>query len=132
MAQGENAVEITGLADLRRTLRATDREGLKAIREVLKDAAGIVATEATLLAPRRTGRLARSYKPFTRGNTAGVRSRLPYAPVIEYGGTIRPQGVPILFERSAPVTRGLERKVDAVTARLVVGFDAASRRAGWQ
>ena len=86
------AIDIKGMRQFRRDLKQLDNEVDKRLRGELREIAADVAAEAAVLAPRRTGALAASYKPFVTQRGAGVRSRLPYAPVIEYGGTIRPQG----------------------------------------
>src|SRR5437868_4119131 len=124
-------VSAKGLAELRRDLRATDRDALKEIQKTLKEAAGIAAAAASGLAPIRTGALSRSYRPFTRGNVAGVGSTLPYAPVIEFGGTIRPKGSPITIRPYEPVQRAVERQRDAIVDHLADGIEAAARRHGW-
>lgn len=131
MPQRDFAIKVKGLAELRRDLRATDREMLKEVQGALKDAAGIAAREAEATAPRRTGTLARSYRPFTRGNVAGVASTVPYAPVIEYGGTIKPKGSPIAIRRYEPVTRAIERQSEAIVERIGDGIEEAARRTGW-
>src|SRR3954465_1154146 len=100
-------VKVDGLRDFRRDLKRTDTEAAKALQKELRQAVGKVAIEAAATAPRKTGTLARSYRPFTRGNVAGVRSNLPYAPVIEYGGTIEPKGSPVHIRRYEPVTRAV-------------------------
>jgi hypothetical protein len=89
VARNDPQIQLQGWADFRRDLKAIDRDFPKEANRVLKAAVGEVAVEAAVTAPRRTGRLSRSYRPFTRGMIAGVRSTLPYAPVIEYGGTSR-------------------------------------------
>jgi hypothetical protein len=127
----ELTVQVKGLAELRRDLRRLDREMLGEVRDTLKRGADIIARDAASLAPRRTGALAASYRAFTRGNLAGVRSNLPYAGVVEYGGTISPRGVPILFQRSAPVTRAAERQADSVAREVADGIDKAALRSGW-
>ncbi len=71
-------------------------------------------------------------KPFTRGNIAGVRSRLPYAGVIEYGGTIRPRGVPIEFRRYQPVSRAIERNADQIAEELGDRIEDLTRRHGFK
>lgn len=124
-------VDVKGLADLRRDLRATDRAAGREIQKVLKEAAALAAREASTLAPRRTGALARSYRPFTRGNTAGVRSPLPYAGVVEFGGTISPRGVPITFRPYEPINRAIERRRDAIINHIGDGIEAVARRNGW-
>lgn len=124
-------VKVEGLKELRRDLRQQDRETLKEVQKTLKGAADIVRAEAAATAPRRTGALAGSYRAFTRGNAAGVRSPLPYAGVVEYGGTIQPRGVPIVFRRYEPITRAVERNRDRIVEHLGDGLEAAARRTGW-
>jgi phage gpG-like protein len=124
-------VNVDGLKQLRKDLRGVDRDALKEVQKVLKDAAGLAAITASELAPRRTGELARSYRAFTRGNVAGVRSPLPYAGVVEYGGTIRPKGVPIKFRKYEPVTRAVERQREAIVEHIGDGLDAAALHNGW-
>jgi phage gpG-like protein len=128
---GDFDIRAEGLAELRRDLKATDREALKEVQKTLKGAADIAARTASELAPRKTGALARSYRPFTRGNIAGVGSTLPYAPVIEFGGTIRPKGTAIKIRRYEPVMRAAERQRDAIVDHLGDGIEAAARRTGW-
>jgi hypothetical protein len=130
-SRGEYAVKVNGLAELRRDLRRLEPTTAKEIQRVLKEGAEIVAREAALLAPRRTGALAESYKAYTRGARAGVRSSLPYAAVHEYGGTIRPRGTPILIQRSEPITRAVERQANAIVDELAAGIEAATSRDGW-
>ena len=125
-------VKIEGLRDLRRVLRQTDVESARALQGGLKDAASVVATEAAAHAPRRSGALAKSIRPYAAGNKAGVRSRLPYAGVVHWGGTIKPRGVPIKFERRPFIAEAVDRKQDAIVARVAVALDAAVRRAGWK
>ena len=132
MAREDITVKVEGLARLRRDLRALDRAAVTEVRDVLRDAAGIVAERAALLAPRQTGALAASYKPFTAGNRAGVRSRLPYAGVVEYGGTIRPRGTPIEFRRALPLTRAAQQQADTIVQRLDRGLGEAAARHGWK
>lgn len=132
MARGEYAVKVNGLAELRRDLRRLEPATLKEIQRTLKGAADVVAREAALLAPRRTGALAASYKPYTRGNRAGVRSNLPYAAVHEYGGTISPRGADILIRRSEPITRAVERQADTVVREIGDGIERAALQSGWR
>lgn len=127
----ELAVKVHGLKELRRDLRRQDPDTVKEIRETLRRAAGLVARQAATIAPRRTGRLAESYRPFTRGNIAGVRSALPYAAVHEYGGTISPRGVPIVIRRTAPVSRVVMRETESIVRELEDGIMDVARRHGW-
>lgn len=125
------AVNVKGLAEFRRNVRRVDAEANREIGVALSHGAEIAADAARLLAPRRTGALAASYRAYRRGNHAGVRSNLPYAPVIEFGGTIRPRGVPIMFKRQAPVTRAVERNETAIVREVEQGIVRAAQRTGW-
>jgi phage gpG-like protein len=131
VADGQYGVEVKGLAQLRRDLRAIDREAGRDVQRVVKDAVGRVAEEAARTAPYRTGALARSYRPYTRGNVAGVRSTLPYAGVIEFGGTIRPRGVDIRFPRRLVVIKAAERQADRVVNEIADGLERTAERHGF-
>jgi phage gpG-like protein len=131
VAGGEYAVKVNGLAELRRDLRRLQPALATQLSRVLKEAASIVAADAASLAPRKTGALAASYRPYASGNRAGVRSRLPYAAVHEYGGTISPRGADILIARSEPVSRAVARNTDAIMRELEDGFEVAAARTGW-
>jgi hypothetical protein len=126
------AVKTKGVRDLRRDLRGTDRAANREMGRVLRAAAGRVATEAAATAPRRTGALAASYRPYVRGAAAGVRSRLVYAPIIEYGGTIRPRGYDITFPRREIVSRAAAREADRVVEELAVGIERVAAEHGWR
>ena len=131
MAGERDAVQVEGLAALRKGLRGVDKDALKAVQAVTKTAAGIVAVEASRLAPRQTGALAASIKGTTSGNKGVVRSPLPYANVVNWGGTISPRGTPVTFKRADFIGRAMDAKGDEVQAALEQGFDALARRNGW-
>lgn len=132
MADGKYGVEIEGLRELRRDLSAVDRDAGREVQGAIKGAVDRVAQEAASTAPRRTGALAASYRAFTRGNVAGVRSRLVYAPVLEYGGTIKPRGAPITFPRRLIVTKAAEREADRVAGEIANEFERIADRHGWR
>jgi hypothetical protein len=124
-------VRVDGLRDFRRDLKRLDKDLPKELNKEIKEVVGKVAVDAALSAPRDSGALARSYRPFTRGNIAGVRSPLPYAGVIEYGGTISPKGTPITIRKYEPVTRAVERQRDHLVEEIGDAIERASHRAGW-
>jgi phage gpG-like protein len=124
-------VRVDGLAKFRRDLKELDKELPKALQKELKEAVAKVSLEAAATAPRKSGDLARSYRPFTRGNVAGVRSKLPYAGVIEYGGTISPKGTPITIRKYEPITRAVERRKDELVEDIGDAIESAAKRAGW-
>lgn len=124
-------VRVDGLKEFRRDLKRVEPEAAKALQKELRAAVGKVAIEAAATAPRKSGTLARSFRPFTRGNTAGVYSDVPYAPVLEYGGTIEPKGTPIKIRRYETVTKAVIRQQEAIVDHIGDAMDDAARRAGW-
>jgi phage gpG-like protein len=127
----DDAVRIEGLAELRRDLRKMQPDTLKEMRSELKAAAVIVAVASRPLAARRSGTLAASFRPGTAGNTAFVRSRLPYAAVHEFGGTIRPKGAPITIKAQPAPTRALEAATDRIVDSIGDGIERVAGRNGW-
>lgn len=127
-----DAIRVEGLADLRRDLRAmgAKAEG-RGLTRALRAGAQEVAVAASPLAPRRSGDLAKSYRAGAAGTRAYVRSRLPYAAVQEFGGTIAPRGTPITIQPRTAVTRALRAKEDAVVDRLADALDDLARQHGW-
>ena len=83
---------------IQRALRMLDRELPKRIRAAGKEAAEPIAVEARRRVPVDSGRLKRSIRVTSTARGVGVRagnSRVPYAPVIEFGGTIRKRGAEV-------------------------------------
>lgn len=120
MAQqrGPELVRVDGLRELRSTLRKIDPASARALADEIKAAAGPIVREAQALAPRRTGRLQGSIRATSSGNRLSVGSRLPQANVLHWGGTIRPRGVPITFERTEFITGPAERHRDEIPDRV--------------
>ena len=128
-----DAIRVEGLADVRSSLRKLERTGeRKEVTRALKEGATVVATTARPFAARRTGKLAASFRPGASGNSAFVRSRLPYAAVQEFGGTIRPKGTAITIKAQPAVTRALESKEEAIAEKVGDALDAVFRAAGWR
>jgi hypothetical protein len=132
MKAGSVHVETDGLREFRRDLKRLAPEVDKELRQEMRDAVAKVAAQAALLAPRRKGTLAGSYRPFVTQRSAGIRSALPYAPVIEYGGTIAPRGVDIRFRRSEPVTRAVLRETDEIVESFSDAVERAADQTGWR
>ena len=90
---------------IQRALRMLDSELPKRIRAAGKEAAEPVAVEARRRVPVDSGRLKRSIRVTSTSRGVGVRagnSRVPYAAVIEFGGTIRKRGAEVYtFGRGA-------------------------------
>lgn len=86
-------IEIEGLRDFMRGLRAVDSELPKALRVAGNEAAAIVVDEARRRIPKRSGRAAASIK--ARSTRVAVRiasggKRAPYVPWLDYGGKVGP------------------------------------------
>ena len=127
-----DAVRIEGLADLRRDLRRAEPQVRREVTRALKEGATVVAAAASPLAPRRSGTLAASYRAGASGNSAFVRSRVPYAGVVEFGGVIRPKGTPITIRPQPAVTRALSLKEDSIVERVGDALDGVFARTGWR
>jgi hypothetical protein len=92
----EPVIRVEGLRDLNRALRQFGDERLpKQVKAAARDAADIVAREASRRVPHRSGRLAASIRAGGQARGAVVRAggaRVPYAGWIEFGGTHRVRG----------------------------------------
>lgn len=130
--RGRVVVHTEGLRTFRRDLKRLDPALDRELRKELRTGVAIVAARAAQIAPRQSGRLARSYRPFVTQSGAGIRSSLPYAPVIEYGGEISPRGTPIRFARRMPVTTAAEQYADRLVDKFGDAVERAADRTGWR
>lgn len=127
------AIRIEGLAALQKDLRGMkDAESSREVRKAMKEGAQLVASGARPLAARRTGKLAASFRAGAAGNTAFVRSRLPYAAVHEWGGVIRPKGAPITIRATPAATRALQSNEERIVEKVADAIDQWSTRYGWK
>jgi phage gpG-like protein len=126
----DDAVHIQGLRELRRDLRAISKDAPKDLNKAFKEVARPIVARAQSLAPRRSGRLASSIRAGTRGDRLFIRSPLPYAGVVHWGGTIRPKGAPITFRRTEFITRAVAEKQDELIDRLGDAIEDSAR--GWR
>lgn len=84
-------IEIEGLRDFMRSLRALDSALPKALRVAGNEAAAIVVDEARGRVPRRSGRAAGSVKAKSTRTAVRITSggkRAPYFPWLDYGGKV--------------------------------------------
>jgi hypothetical protein len=125
-------IDTAGLRDFRRDLKRLSPELDKQLRGQLRRAVVRVVTRARTNAPKVSGDLARSYRPFVTQRAAGIRSRLPYAPIIEYGGTIAPRGESFTIDEQLPVTRAVLGEKERVVEDFGDAVDRAARTAGWK
>lgn len=126
MANPQGAVEVHGLRELRRDLRAIDRTLPRELSKDMKAAAeGTVLPAAKQQAPRRTGRLADSLKVSVRATSVAIRSPLPYAQPIHWGWPRR-------NIRANPfIERAIEEKGEALVDALGDGIEELARRHGF-
>lgn len=118
-------VRVKGLAELNRSLGKISKDLRKSSVAELRDIAKKVRDDARSNAPRRSGKLAASLRYSATNTGARVTSTLPQAPVHEYGGVIRPRGVPIRIKRSEFVgravrdnARGIEEQIGDLLERI--------------
>jgi len=120
--------KVDGLKALQKEIRQTeDVELKKQLRLANKEAAQVVADQAKVEVPRRSGRLARSIGAQASQTSAfvkaGTAARVPYAGPIHFGWpkrNIRPQ--PFLYEamdkRIGEVRKAYEKNLGKITKDL--------------
>ena len=120
--------KVDGLKELQKEIRQTeDVELKKRLRLANKEAAQVVADQAKVEVPRRSGRLARSIGTQASQTSAfvkaGTAARVPYAGPIHFGWpkrNIRPQ--PFLYEamdkRIGEVRKAYEKNLGKITKDL--------------
>jgi hypothetical protein len=127
-------VHILGLREFRRDLRRLGDGGVanREMSTALKVGLGPVLARARGNAPRRTGALAESLRPFATGLRTGIRSRLPYAGVQHWGGTISPRGAPIEIRRTEFITRAIGAREEFIVDDLGNAVETAAKKTGWR
>lgn len=128
MPQTSAPVSVRGLAQLRRDLRDVDPVILRGLRAELKAAGEIVRVAAQAGAPVRTGHLRDSIKTGTAGDRVQIKSALPYANVVHWGGNVpsnrsastRPKRY---FAPNPFIQRAAEANATAVGERILAGID---------
>lgn len=86
-----DTVQIVGLREFRRRLRALDRANPRMVRLALNEATQLVVDRATPTIPKRTGRARRSVRVGSTQSTARVRAggaRAPYFGWLDFGGRV--------------------------------------------
>lgn len=127
-----DAVHIEGLAELRRDLRKMQPAARREVTRAMKPAAELVRKTAVPFTARRSGDLAGGWRAGAAGNKAYVRNRLPYAGVVEFGGTIRPKGAPVVIRAHPAATRALELKQEQIVDLVADAIDNVAQRHGWK
>jgi hypothetical protein len=93
-------IQIDGLKDVQKALKAVDKTAPKALRVGLNEVAGFVIKKALTLVPSRTGAARRSWKARSTRTESRISyggPKAPYMPWLDWGGrtgrkkrTVRP------------------------------------------
>lgn len=112
-------VKVSGLSQLNRGFgkisKDLRRESLRHIREVTRRVRDTARDKYTR---KLTGELAKSLRYSAANRGAAVSSNLPQAGPFEYGGVIRPRGVPILIPRDRMIGRAVEDHADDIEEQI--------------
>jgi phage gpG-like protein len=127
----EVRVEIENGREFLRELGRIDPYFERELKDAIREGTGKVAVTAGALAPRESGALQHSIRAYVSGVRASVGSTLPYAGWLEFGGTIRPRGVPITIRGAGMVQRAVDDHADEIVEDIADGFDRAAYKAGW-
>ena len=137
MAVAPAAVQVEGLNETRRDLRLIDQQLPRELGQAMKAAAQPVLETARSNTPVRTGRLQQSLRLSAAGTRVSIVSRVPYANVIEWGGTTgrghRPGGGggSVRIKGRHMATRAAEQKHDEFVNALARSLDEFFARHGW-
>jgi len=88
---GKDAIKITGLKELQKSLKQMDGESQKKLRLIFNKAMDIVITEARPNVPRLTGKLVSTLKARSGQRDARIAfggRKAPYAGFAEFGGAV--------------------------------------------
>lgn len=132
-------LRVEGLAELRRTLKAIRPELAVELRKAESAAALVISADAAARAPRgtrplpknRRRRLHEVIKPLVRGAriyVGATAATAPHGNVNHWGGTIRPRGAPIKFQRRLFIVKAYTAKREDFVALLDMALTRVIRR----
>lgn len=135
---GSSRINTRGFAELRRALRRMDTELDREVRNEVAQVGALIRTEAQHRAPEGSaatdphpGQLRGSLKVSVRQRVASIYTRVPYAAVHEFGGTIRPKGTPITIPGSHYLLGARDDLAEVAERRLMAALDVIVARAGF-
>jgi hypothetical protein len=129
-------IEVTGLREFQRALKAMDAGMPKQLRLALNEASKEVIDYAEARFPKRTGRAAASLKARSTQKAARVGlggSKAPYAPWLDFGGEGRVKGRPAarpFIKSGRYVYKGLEVRRERITEIMSEALTQLAKDAG--
>jgi hypothetical protein len=124
------------MREFRRDLRAIDRTLPREVTKAERAAAAPIAAAARQLAPRRSGALVASIRPFANARQVGVSASVPYAGWIHWGGTISPRGVSMRRTGTSAgakfVVKAADRQMNRFEWGLGQAIESVARRNGFR
>jgi hypothetical protein len=129
-------VQITGLREFQRALKAMDTDLPRQLRLVLNQASKLVIDYAEPRFPHKTGRAAASLKAKSSQREARVSlggRRAPWAPWVDFGGQGKVRGRPPhreFIRGGRYVYKGLEVRRAEITEVMAAGMTELARTAG--
>lgn len=132
MAGEGSAVQVEGLAQLRRDVRSMDKELGKELTRELKAAAEVVLPAARALTPKRSGKLAGSLRAAAAGNKASIRSSVVYANAVHWGtGVRRGKPGPHNIAPRKFVVHAVDANQDRIVEAMGDALEKFADRHGW-
>lgn len=128
-------VKVKNLGAFRRNLRKLDRdldlqlaryirEKAREVRDTARNRTPVGRKDRRAKGQRRPGGLKGSIKHSVTQKRATIYSTQPDAPVHEWGGTIRPRGVPIRIEKKSMIRGAVQQHTGDVEQHMERMFDS--------
>lgn len=134
MARLVGEIQVDGLAELRAGLHGVGKDAARELTGELRAAAQIIASAAATRTPRsrldKPEHLGDMFKARALKDGAKVTDPLPYARVIEWGGTISPRGTPYTIKGRHMLWGAAEHEKDVLIANLEKGLEAIQHKHG--
>lgn len=125
-------LDIKGYAAFRRGINKLDKGLGKQLSDHVRKMAIKVRDDARRNAPvGPSGDLHKSIKHSVTVKQATIYSNLAYAPVHEWGGTIRPKGVPITIQRTRYIGRAIDDNAEHIESEMTSMFESLKRSSGF-
>lgn len=130
-------IEVTGLRELRASLKQADAMLPRQIRIALNKASELVISYAQPRVPRRSGRAAASLKvrsSQTQARIAAGGTKAPYYPWLDFGGAVGPNKSVKrpFYSEGRYIYPGLRKNRDEITQVMSDALTELARNAGFE